>query len=89
MHGLEAGLFGLARLFLLPALALILLSLGVALVALGSFLAEAFQRRIGRYISALAAHQARTGAASDDLELWVMKRLEPLRIVSRSALTRG
>ena len=85
MHGLEAGLFGLARLFLLPALALILLSLGVALVALGSFLAEAFQRRIGRYISALAAHQARTGAASDDLELWVMKRLEPLRIVSRSA----
>lgn len=85
MHGLEAGLFGLARLFLLPALALILLSLGVALVALGSFLAEAFQRRTGRYISALAAHQARTGAASDDLELWVMKRLEPLRIVSRSA----
>jgi biopolymer transport protein ExbB/TolQ len=85
MNGLEASLFGLARLFLLPTLGLILLSLAFAVFALGSFLIEGLQRRTGRYASALAAHHARTGAASDDLELWVMKRLEPLRIVSRSA----
>lgn len=85
MHGLEAGLFDLARLFLAPALALILLALAYAFVALGGFAVEWAQRRSGAYRSRLAAHQARTGAASDDLELWIMKRLEWLRITSRSA----
>ncbi|MDO8411634.1 MAG: MotA/TolQ/ExbB proton channel family protein [Phenylobacterium sp.] len=85
MHGLEAGLFDLARLFLLPALALIVIALAYAFIALGAFLMEWTQRRSGAYSSRLIAHQAATGASSEDLELWIMKRLEWLRITSRSA----
>ncbi|MDG2528971.1 MotA/TolQ/ExbB proton channel family protein [Caulobacter endophyticus] len=85
MQTLEAGLFDLARLFLIPALVLIVLALAYAFVALGGFLVEAAQRRAGRHRSALAAHHARTGAATDDLELWIMKRLEWLRVTARSA----
>jgi biopolymer transport protein ExbB/TolQ len=85
MQSLEAGLFDLARLFLPPALALILLALAYAFVALGGFLIEAAQRRAGVHRSGLAAYQAKTGAGSDDLELWIMKKLEWLRVTSRSA----
>ncbi|RPE77293.1 MotA/TolQ/ExbB proton channel family protein [Vulcaniibacterium tengchongense] len=45
---------------------------------------EAWQRRRGRHRSALAAWHARGGGASDDVELWIMKRLEWLRIVPRT-----
>jgi biopolymer transport protein ExbB/TolQ len=85
MQSLEAGLFDLARLFLVPALALILVALAYAFVALGGFLVEAAQRRAGVHRSALAAFHARTGAGGDDLELWIMKRLEWLRVTARSA----
>lgn len=85
MQNLEAGLFDLASLFLVPALALIVLALAYAFLALGAFLVEAAQRGAGRHRSALAAHHARTGASSDDLELWIMKRLEWLRVTARSA----
>jgi len=81
----EASLYDLARLFLTPVLVLILLALLYSFVALGAFLVEALQRRRGRHASELAAHARRTGCASDDLELWIMKRLEWLRIVARSA----
>lgn len=56
-----------------------------AFLALGSFVMEAWQRRAGRYRSALAAHQRVHGGTSDDLELWIMQRLEWLRVTSRSA----
>jgi hypothetical protein len=85
VNGLEAALFEVARLFLLPVLLLILLALGYALAALGGFAVEAWQRRTGRYRSPLLAHQRRTGCGSDDLELWIMRRLEWLRITARSA----
>jgi biopolymer transport protein ExbB/TolQ len=54
-------------------------------VVLGAFLMEAWQRSRGRHRSTLAAWQSRSGAGSDDMELWIMKRLEWLRIVSRTA----
>lgn len=81
----EAGLYELARLFLLPALVLIVVCLTYAAFALGAFALEAWQRRIGRYASPLMAYQRRVGAASEDLELWIMKSLEAPRVVSRSA----
>lgn len=85
MNTFEAGLYDLARLFLVPVLVLIVAALAYAFVALGAFLLEALQRRHGGYRSQLAAFRQRTGAASDDLELWIMRRLEWLRIVARSA----
>lgn len=81
----ETGLYDLARLFLVPALLLILASLAYAAFALGAFALEAWQRRTGAYRSRLAAHQKRTGATSEDLELWILRELEAPRIVSRSA----
>ncbi|MBG6472440.1 MotA/TolQ/ExbB proton channel family protein [Pseudomonas aeruginosa] len=85
MNGLETSLYELTRLFLLPVLLLILAALAYAFVALGGFAMEAWPRRRGRYRSRLAAWQALHGGNSDDLELWIMQRLEWLRITSRSA----
>jgi biopolymer transport protein ExbB/TolQ len=85
MTVLEGGLYDIARLFLMPVLLLILASLTYSFVALGSFAMEAWQRWRGVHRSRLAAHQSRTGCDSDDLELWIMKQLEWLRIVARSA----
>lgn len=80
MNGFESGLFEVSRLFLLPVLVLISASLAYAFVALGMFLAEAIQRGRGRCRPVLASD-----VPSDDLELAIMKRLEWLRIVSRTA----
>lgn len=85
MNVFEAGLYDLAKLFLLPVLVLIAGALAYAFAALGAFLIEALQRHRGRHHSRLLAFHRETGAASDDLELWIMQRLEWLRIVARSA----
>ncbi|KAF1687965.1 biopolymer transporter ExbD [Pseudoxanthomonas broegbernensis] len=85
MNSLESSLYELSRLFLAPVLVLILASLAYAFYALGAFALEAWQRLRGRYRSRLAAHQADRGGTSDDLELWILRRLEALRIVSRTA----
>ncbi|WP_462402683.1 MotA/TolQ/ExbB proton channel family protein [Pseudomonas sp. Marseille-QA0332] len=85
MNALETSLYELTRLFLLPVLLLILVALGYACVALGSFVVEALQRRKAHHRPALLRHQQLHGGTSDDLELWIMRRLEWLRITSRSA----
>lgn len=84
MSVLEGGLYDLARLFLMPVLLLILASLAYSVAALGGFAVEAWRRRCGRHLSHLAAYQRLTGCGSDDLELWIMKQLEWLRVVARS-----
>ncbi|WP_246658877.1 MotA/TolQ/ExbB proton channel family protein [Mesorhizobium sp. J18] len=56
-------------------------SLAYALVALGMFLVEAIQHWRGTHRSVLGGKAAH----SNDLELAIMKRLEWLRIVSRTA----
>jgi hypothetical protein len=79
MNGFELGLFEVSHLFLAPVLVLISASLAYALVALGMFAAEAVQRwRFGH-------RPVLGGGTSDDLELTIMRRLEWLRIVSRTA----
>ncbi|MFV3075461.1 MotA/TolQ/ExbB proton channel family protein [Niveispirillum fermenti] len=85
MNALEASLYDLAGLFMIPVILLILAALAYAFLALGGFAMEAWQRRRSRHRSALAAFHAATGAATDDLELWILKRLEWVRIVSRTA----
>ncbi|GAA0255497.1 hypothetical protein LNAOJCKE_5395 [Methylorubrum aminovorans] len=85
MNTFETTLYDLARIFLVPVTLLIMVSLAYAFATLGAFAVEAFQRRRGTYRSSLLAFQAEANAGSDDLELWIMRRLEWLRIVSRSA----
>lgn len=85
MTAFDFGLYELAKLFLKPVLGLIVLSLAYAMVVLGAFLAEGAQRATGRYCSRLRAYHITSGARSDDLELWILRQLEWLRIVSRGA----
>ncbi len=80
MNSLELSLYETTRLFLIPILLLIAAALAYAFVVLGMFLAEAFQRRRGSHRPVLARD-----VHSDDIELAIMKRLEWLRVVSRTA----
>lgn len=85
---IETLLYTVSRVFLAPVMLLIALALGYSLVMLGAFAVEAWQRRRAAHPRALFVHARRSGQvamASDDLELWIMKQLEWLRIVSRSA----
>jgi hypothetical protein len=85
MPALEATLYDLSRLFLVPVMVLILVALAFAVVSLGGFLVEAARRLRGGAAAPLAVHQQRTGCTTDDLELLVLRRLEWLRIVARTA----
>lgn len=85
MLALEATLYDASRLFLVPVILLILASLAYALISLGRFTVEAAARASGRASQPLTAHSKRIGCTGEDLELVVMRRLEWLRIVSRSA----
>ncbi len=85
MLALEAILYDASRLFLVPVIVLILLALAFSLISLGRFAVEGVARMRGKGGTPLTAHHARSGCAVDDLELLIMRRLEWLRIVSRSA----
>lgn len=85
MPVLEATLYDASRLFLVPVLALIFAALAYSLISLGRFAVEAVRRATGGVAGPLAEYQRRTGCRPDDLELVIMRRLEWLRIVSRSA----
>lgn len=94
---IETLLYAVSRIFLAPVMLLIAAALAYALVVLGMFAVEAWQRRRGFYRSTLFTvaqqmPQSKSGQhynfvimASDDMELWIMKQLEWLRIVSRTA----
>ena len=88
---IETLIYAVSRVFLAPVMLLIAASLAYALLMLGMFLVQAWQRRRGARVTGLAAYAAQVpeggpGApGSDDLELWIMRRLEWLRIVSRTA----
>ncbi|MBK0052691.1 MotA/TolQ/ExbB proton channel family protein [Stenotrophomonas sp. S39] len=85
MNAIERTLYELSHIFLAPVLLLILAALAYAFIALGGFLWEAFKRWRGQYSSALMRWHAGAGGTTDDAELWILKRLELLRIVSRTA----
>ena len=85
----ETILYEVSAVFLVPALVAILVSLAYSLLTLGRFLMELAQRYSGRKQGALTQYYRKTSADSDDLELWIMKRLEPLRLVSRRGASAG
>ena len=84
---LESLIYQASKLFLWPVMLLILIALIFSLVSLGSFVMESMLRASKRYRSILMkyAEKNQFQASTDDLELWIIKRLEWLRIVSRTA----
>ncbi len=84
MTSFEHWLYQLSHLFFMPVMFLILLALIYAFISLGSLLTEAWQRKSNKYQSVLLGHFQQHGGKPDDLELWIMKRLEWLRITSRN-----
>ncbi|CAM4270765.1 MotA/TolQ/ExbB proton channel family protein [Bordetella muralis] len=86
---IETLLYAVSRVFLAPVMLLIAAALGYALYMLGAFAVEAWQRRMSSHPRALFVFADRAAygdrMTSDDIELWIMRQLEWLRIVSRSA----
>lgn len=80
MNDLESALYEVSRVFLWPVLALIVLSLLYAFAMFGAFVVEGWRRRSG-YRRLLPM----PGLTSDDLELAILRELEGLRIVARTA----
>ncbi|WP_227612240.1 MotA/TolQ/ExbB proton channel family protein [Acinetobacter sp. S40] len=84
---IESVIYQISHIFLWPVLILILSAVVFALLSLGSFLMESVLRGRTTYQSAFARYlsQQKNPVSSDDLELWIVKKLEWLRIVSRTA----
>lgn len=86
MSEFESVLYDLTRFFLFPIMSLILISLAYSLLTLGGFIMEFWQRKRQTYASELASFShTLIECTSDDLELWILKRLENLRIVTRTS----
>ena len=86
---IEHLLYAVSRVFLMPVLLLIAFSLLYAIAMLGAFLVEGWQRRrqpgTDRLLRATRQQLQRTDISSGDMELYILKRLEWLRVVSRTA----
>ncbi|MDD1620234.1 MAG: MotA/TolQ/ExbB proton channel family protein [Methylococcaceae bacterium] len=91
MSFLELSLYEITKYFLTPVLLLIIAMFVFAFFALGMFVMELWQRlNAGRrgleFPSCLDAYRQQKAACSfEELELFILKRLEPFRIVSRAA----
>lgn len=87
MNTLETLMFEVSKLFLTPVLVILSLMFVAALLGLGGFLAELAMRAAGRQGEGpltrfRAAHPQ---ASRDAVELHLLRRLEPLRVISRVA----
>lgn len=77
---LEAGFTQLAQALLWPVLVLVALAFGYALWVAGMVLMEAWQRWRQPTYQALPVEAS---GSMDELELWVLRQIEPLRLLSR------
>ncbi|HMN36194.1 MAG TPA: MotA/TolQ/ExbB proton channel family protein [Hyphomicrobium sp.] len=87
MTNIETLLFEISKLFLTPVLVILLAMFAHALFHLGMLLVEAFLR-VMRARGAQALHRfalAHPDAGQEMLELFLLKKIEPLRITSRVA----
>ena len=78
---LETSLFELSKLFLTPVLLLIAALFVYAMIELGRFIVESVARRE----TLTEHHRAYPHLGPEDLELFITKKLELLRIASRTA----
>ena len=83
INNFEAALYQICSLLLAPTLIVIVLALLYSLYASGSLLLEAWLRRQGKQQWELTRYARDQNVASDDLELFIMKQLELLRLTSR------
>ena len=87
MNALESFLYEVSKLFLTPVLVILCLMFVYALFALGTLLFE-FSLRFARGRGSLPLQRyvrSQPGVSDEELELRVLKLLEPLRITSRVA----
>lgn len=86
-HPIEAAMYGLSQLFLIPVLLAVAALFLYAFYALGSFCRQARQRRrrLERGFELLALSRANSGLSLAELETIAVERLEGVRIASRIA----
>lgn len=80
---LDGLLYQVASLFLLPTLLLIVAALAYSIYNSGELLVEWIYKRRGNTCSELTQYAKQPAIDSDDLELWIMAKLELLRLTSR------
>ncbi|MCW8333653.1 MotA/TolQ/ExbB proton channel family protein [Vibrio paucivorans] len=85
MNQLETLIYQFVTLFMQPVMALVVITVVYSLYALGRFGMELVQRQGKSHVPVLHRYAKEKNVyQSDQLELWIIKQLEPLRIVSRS-----
>lgn len=82
-NNLETFLYQLSSVFLWPALMLIIIALAYTLFSAGLFIMDAWFRRQGKKRTELSRYAEQGNHITDDLELWIVRRLELLRLTSR------
>lgn len=82
-QNIESLLYQVSAIFLIPALLIIIAALFYTIYATGGMMAEAWERRKCTPSTGLTLFARSPGISSDDLELWIMRRLELLRLTSR------
>ncbi|MGF1694342.1 MotA/TolQ/ExbB proton channel family protein [Vibrio lamellibrachiae] len=85
MNQLETLIYQFATLFMQPVMVLVVVIVVYSLYVLGRFGVEFVQRFDKNYVSVLQRYaQSNDSGDSDQLELWIVKELEPLRLISRA-----
>ena len=82
-NNFEAFLYQLSSIFLWPALVLIILALAYTLFSLGLLIMDAWFRHQGNKRTKLSDYAKNKSLMTDDFELWIVRRLELLRLTSR------
>jgi len=82
-NNLESLLYQLSSIFLWPALMLIIVALCYALFCAGQLIMDAWFRRQGHIKGPLSDFADSSHSITDDLELWIVRHLELLRLTSR------
>lgn len=81
-NSLESLLYQLSSVFLWPALLLIITALCYTLFSTGRLMTDAWLRHRGKLRGQLSLYAKNSGCTGDDLELWIIRRLELLRLTS-------
>lgn len=82
-NSLESLLYQLSSVFLWPALLLIITALCYTLFSTGRLMTDSWLRHRGKLRGQLSLYAKNSGCTGDDLELWIIRRLELLRLTSR------
>ncbi|MFA7552921.1 MAG: MotA/TolQ/ExbB proton channel family protein [Spongiibacteraceae bacterium] len=83
VNNLESLLYQLSSVFLWPALLMIVAALCYTLFSTGKLMMDAWLRQGSHLRSKLSLYANNSACTSDDLELWIIRHLELLRLTSR------